>query len=395
VAWTKVDIARDEQLRKAVLFCRSLAEKSNEVHLRRDLEWIVANEGRSSVSLLVDRDVPAFAVMFRHWRSLKFSLGEIPIFARRLRWVELWAGPVIMPDAAARQSDRGVERAFLAAARCDLRRGEALSIEGVPTDSQFYDLLCRDAETRREFLVLPLGKPFSHHFARLPGSFAEYLKQLSTRSRRSIQYSRNALRRECDDDVAVTCFETVESVGRFVDDAIRISRKTYQWRLLGLGLRNREPLANALKLAAERGWLRCYLLYCKGSPVAFLVGYQHASRFYYIDVGYDPDWARYSVGSVLQWEVIEDLYRRDDTPAIFDFSTGYGRHKSRFGKEARQEANLLLLPISLSNRMIAASWRATEAFSDAAGGAFDRLGVKGPLRKALRQLRIGDERPPG
>jgi hypothetical protein len=84
VVWTKVDISDDVQLREAVLLCRSLAEKSNEVHLRHDLEWIVANEGRWAVSLFVDRDVPAFAAMFRHWRSLKFSLGEMPIFVNRL-----------------------------------------------------------------------------------------------------------------------------------------------------------------------------------------------------------------------------------------------------------------------------------------------------------------------
>src|SRR3954452_13478221 len=41
--------------------------------------------------------------------------------------------------------------------------------------------------------------------------------------------------------------------------------------------------------------------------------------FYYIDVGYDPKWAKFSIGSVLQWEVMEDLYRKGNTPTIFDF----------------------------------------------------------------------------
>ena len=68
---------------------------------------------------------------------------------------------------------------------------------------------------------------------------------------------------------------------------------------------------------ARRGWLRCYILYCKDVPVAFMVGYHYEDCFFYIDVGYDPQWAQYSVGSVLHLEVMDDLYRRGNAPVLF------------------------------------------------------------------------------
>ena len=122
-----------------------------------------------------------------------------------------------------------------------------------------------------------------------------------------------------------------------------------------------------------------------------MVGYQYANRFFYIDVGYDPEWANFSVGSVLQWEVIEDLYKRGNTPTVFDFSTGYGRHKSRFGKDAREEVNILLLPATPGNRMLAAAWRGVNTVSDTAVLALDGLGVKQSLKKAIRGVKIVGE----
>ena len=120
-----------------------------------------------------------------------------------------------------------------------------------------------------------------------------------------------------------------------------------------------------------------------------MIGYQYENCFFYIDVGYNPVWAKFSVGSVLQWEVMEDLYRRDDTPALFDFSTGYGTHKSRFGKESREEVNMLLLPTTLSNRALAATWRSVDGVLDLTSRTLDNFGLKQSVKKAIRGIKVG------
>ena len=63
--------------------------------------------------------------------------------------------------------------------------------------------------------------------------------------------------------------------------------------------------------------------------------------------------AQYSVGSVLHLEVMDDLYRRGNAPVLFDFSTGYGPHKSRFGKEIHTKEVKPIAPTTKHHQVIA------------------------------------------
>ena len=94
---------------------------------------------------------------------------------------------------------------------------------------------------------------------------------------------------------------------QFVSKAVAISRKTYQWHLLGLGLRKPEQLERTLTAMAARGWTRCYLLECGGVPTAFMIGYQYRGTYHYVDVGFDPDWEKFSVGTMLHLAVLREL----------------------------------------------------------------------------------------
>lgn len=389
--WTRLDLSSDRHRADSRALVESLLAQAGRFHLQYDIGWISATIGWDKILVFAEgsgrpNDCRGCAVLFRQNRPLKFQLGEITVYRKPLvRW-EMWAQPVVagLDERAAEQ--REMLGAFLSSVRAEMKADEAINVQGVPTRSVFHDLLVNDPSARRDFLVLPLGKPFDHQFIELPETFEAYLKQMSKRSRKSVQYSQRKLRRDCDDAVTLSCFETADSIDRFLDDAIAVSKKTYQWTLLGLGLRNREALSKRLRYAAENGWLRSYLLYCRDAPVAFMLGYQFHGCFYYIDVGYDPDWADWSVGSVLQMEVLEDLYAKPNRPARFDFSTGYGPHKARFANAFQEETNLLLLPNTPSNRALVAAFRATDGVSNLAASTLQRLGLKQRLKRAIRRM---------
>jgi CelD/BcsL family acetyltransferase involved in cellulose biosynthesis len=296
---------------------------------------------------------------------------------------------VIASDCLSEDEIANIEKQFLAVMCKEILPGEALCFEALPTASRLHRIIVENPEIRKNFQGLYLQKPYAHHFARLPNSFDAYLMQLGTRSRRSLRYSRNLLKRECEGNVSAVCFNTVDGVDQFLDNAIEISKKTYQWRLLGLGLRNREDSEDLFRFAAERGWLRCYILCCKNTPLAFMVGYLYENCFFYIDAGYDPDWAKYSVGSVLQLEVMEDLYRHDNTPTLFDFSTGYGPHKGRFGKKSREEVNMLLLPNTPGNQMLAAAYQSVDGLLDFTSRTLDNFRLKQSVIKIIRGVKTG------
>ena len=388
--WQAIDLTDRQAREEAIVFARAVMKEAGEAHLRHDLEWALCGSGNRSVMAFrmnLDENVRGFALLLRRVRPLQFQLGELTYYRRRLTRYDLWYGPLIAGAPKEGKAWRELALAFLDAVKRHLSPSfEAIGIEGLPVGSPFHQLLRHDPEIAGEFLLVDQGDPFAHQFIDLPPTLDEYLEHLGKRSRKSLAYSRRRLLRDFADDVEVTCFERVDDVGSFLDHAIEVSKKTYQWRLLGLGLRNREALETRLRFAAEKKWLRSYLLFCSGRPVAFLLGYQHGACFYYIDVGFDPDYGQWSVGSMLQVEVIEDLYARDKRPEVFDFSTGYGDHKARFGNREREEINLLLLPRTLRHALLATAYKRLDGLANLAVSTADRMGVKQTLKKTIRRL---------
>jgi CelD/BcsL family acetyltransferase involved in cellulose biosynthesis len=355
-----------------------------------ELEWRFCNQPDWTNALLFLRDGPGgctgFAPFFRQERPLNFFLGEIKLFSAPIRRYTLLGEPLL--SAANPENASNAIAGMLHSARRHLSGAEALFFEGLPVQGPAHDALTTLPEVERDYILVPIERPFEHQFINMPPSYEDFLKDLGSRSRKSLQYSERKLERDMDGDVSVRCFESPEDVERFLIDAEEISRKTYQRNLLGLGLEASPAFKRRLEFAADRGWLRSYILYCRSVPAAFMLGYQHRGCYYYTDVGYDPHFAEWSVGSVLQLKVMQHLYAADNRPSRFDFSTGYGTHKARFGNFQRTETNLLLLPRTLRNRLLVFAHRATTRAGDAIVNLTERLGVKARLKRWIRRSSV-------
>jgi hypothetical protein len=327
--------------------------------------------------------IAGFAVFSRRERPLKFRLGEVSLGEARLGRYWHLGDPYLAPDLdenAARQACFGLVRTALA----NVRRRECLYFEGLPTAGPLFAVLHSQGAGAAS-LTRQIGKGYEHQFIDMPGTYADYIAKLGSRSRQSVLYSQRRLTKDMNGDLQCRCFESEADVAQFVADAQTVSRKTYQWNLLGLGLRDAEGLAASLRHAARTSTFRCFILYCAGKPAAFMLGQQHPGCYYYDDVGFDPDFTKHSVGSVLQIMVLEQLLGRPDRPRYFDFSTGYGEHKGRFGNLSRSEADLLVMPATVGNRLLLGAYGANERFGELAVRALDRAGVKDKLKKLIRR----------
>ncbi|MGI9494224.1 MAG: GNAT family N-acetyltransferase [Geminicoccaceae bacterium] len=400
ISWSAIDLSDRHAREEAIVFARTVMEEAGEPHLRHDLEWTLCGSSTQSVvAFRFDNNegVRGFALLLRQVRPLQFQLGELTYYRRQLTRYDLWSGPLIAGVPKESAAWRELALAFLDAVKRHLSPSfEVIGIEGLQVGSPFHQLLQHDPEIAGDFLLVDQSDPFAHQFIDLPPTLDDYLEDLGKRTKKSLAYSRRRLLRDFADDVEVTCYEQLDDVQGFLDQAMEISKKTYQWRLLGLGLRNRKALETRMRFAAEKNWLRSYILFCSGRPVAFLLGYQHGACFYYIDVGFDPDYSQWSVGSMLQVEVIEDLYARDNRPQLFDFSTGYGDHKARFGNREQEEINLLLLPRTLRHAILATAYKRLDGLANLAVSTADRIGVKQTLKKTIRRLstsKSGDPPP--
>jgi CelD/BcsL family acetyltransferase involved in cellulose biosynthesis len=250
---------------------------------------------------------------------------------------------------------------------------DALWMETLRADSFAWAYLRTSPLVRRHFHLYRARGPVARPYVDLRGSFADYMRRFSAKTRST--WRRKARRLEAVGVVEVVRATGLGDIERFLDGASEISRTTYQFNRLGLGLRDVDALRQRLELAASRGWLRCYLLSCGGTPCCFMVGYQIGGRFYYADVGYDPAWSKWSVGTVLLLRVIEDLFAHD-RPSTLDFGPG-GEYKHHFGNDSYLEVEVLLFPRRAYPLAVAALQRACDAV-----GAVARHAIASPLGKA-------------
>jgi hypothetical protein len=388
LAWQLLDLSQAVHRDEARAVCEQACALPRTGARAFNLAWRLGTDedwAALRIFVLKREAVPlGLAIFSRRRRPLKFLLGEITLAQVELTRYWHLGDPHIdaslPPDAAPQLC-----ASLLEAALSSLGARECLFLEGLPADGPLHQALalarCRDVAP----LQLGLGNDFEHQFIRMPESLAEYLAQMGSRSRQSVQYSQRRLLKDMQGEVRCECFHTEDSIDRFVADAQAISRKTYQWNLLGLGLRDGNALRASLRFAAQRGWMRSFILYCKQVPVAFMLGDQQENCYYYDDVGYDPAYAKSSVGSVLQLMVLECLFARPDRPAWFDFSTGYGEHKGRFGNFARHETNLLVMPATLGNRTLVGAYRLNDRASRFAVDLLARAGVKDRLKQLIRR----------
>jgi hypothetical protein len=385
--WTRCDLTSRPARDHVLELSRRLLPHARSGALFFDLEWRLGQDPDwSSVWAYLYEgtgQTQGFAPFFRQDRPLPFHFGEFKIGSARLTRYTLIGEPLVLHAGSA--DEEGIKRALLLDVLGRLGPGEAAYFEGLALDSPTYKALSSCVEVARRFVTVQLGEPFEHQYIRFPDTYAEYLKAMGSRSRQSVQYSERKLARDMEGAVQMRCFEAIDDVDRFLEDAAAVSAKTYQTHLLGLGIRQSDEFRQRFALAAQRRLFRSYILYCNDHPVAFMVGYQHEGCFYYIDVGYDPAYAQWSVGSVLQIKVLRDLYERAPHPTLFDFSTGFGAHKARFGNVSRLEVNVLVLPATLRNRILVSTHAIVERASNSIVGLVDRLGLKARLKKLIRR----------
>jgi CelD/BcsL family acetyltransferase involved in cellulose biosynthesis len=166
-----------------------------------------------------------------------------------------------------------------------------------------------------------------HWLINLPTSFEQYLSSLGTKTRKTTTRSIRKFEQEFRYEFIVV--SRPDQVDDFLQEGESISRSTYQWHI-GQRLNNDETTRNRYAALAKAGQLRCYLLKIDGEPAAFARGQLEGKFFYYETPGFLPKYEKLSPGTILFMWTVRDLIENTDC-TVFDFGTGHGDYKSRFG----------------------------------------------------------------
>ena len=315
--------------------------------------------------------------LLKDW-PLNWYLGEMALARPPLRRLRFLGDTLNLPE------EEAVYDILFAELAKSRRSFDAVHFEAIPLDSFLWKYLQSSPLIRRSFRMYVPEPPASHVELRFGASFDQYMKKFSAKSRSTLRRKIKRIRDGVIGPMRLVRYTDPRDVPAFLESAVAVSKKTYQWNLLQKGMSDTDLVAQRLAFAAEHGWLRCYMLFCNDVPCAFLSGFQNGGVYSLLDTGFDPDLSKYSVGMVLQLLAIEDLFA-ENTPRVYDFGT-WGGWKQELSTDSYPEVKVLLFQPGAYTRMIQTGHRGTQIFTKAVGSLLERMNLKVRLKKLIRGM---------
>jgi CelD/BcsL family acetyltransferase involved in cellulose biosynthesis len=238
---------------------------------------------------------------------------------------------------------------------------------------------------KRSDAVLYMPRQYERFSIELSGDFDRYMAHFSGKTRSSL---RRKLRKFADASGGTIDFReyrTPNQIADFFPLARKVSAKSYQERLLGIGLpADQASLASATESAARNG-VRAYLVFLGGEPVSYLYCPVEQGTVQYDRLGYDPEWSSLSPGTVLQLLALQSLFSERQF-TNFDFTEGEGQHKELFSTQSCLCADVYVLRRRVRPVLLARVHHAADSLSAGAGTLLDQLNLRSRWRKLVRRL---------
>lgn len=231
---------------------------------------------------------------------------------------------------------------------------------------------------------------YMRHYIDLGMGWEAYQAKFSSKSRQTLRRKVRKFAEASGGTIDWRTYRTPEELETFRSLARDVSRLTYQERLLNAGLPDDAAFVERSARLAAQDQVRAYLLFLNDEPVAYLYCPARDSALIYAYLGYHPDFAALSPGTVLQWRVLESLFQ-EGRFRYFDFAPGDSPHKTLFGSAHQPCADIYYLRRRPRALALGLAHAATTLGSDSIASALSRLGFKQSLKRLLR--RGGSGRP--
>lgn len=220
-----------------------------------------------------------------------------------------------------------------------------------------------------------------HYYVEISGTFEEYLKRRSAKSRQNLKRSVKHFLELTPNSLIIST--TPNEILDFHHQAAAISKCTYQERLLGSGLPASPDFLRFLQEKALDGGVRGYILRDGVQPIAYALCLSRGENLVYEFIGYLPQHAERSPGTVLLYLILQDLFDLGKYPML-DFGPGQAFYKESFATCKNEYAESYLFRNTLKNRLkLNMLWR-FERFSGRVGVILERYGMKKKIRQAMR-----------
>lgn len=315
------------------------AWRSFQTHPWSDVDYyleILARQGefvRPHI-LILEREGRPVGLVAGHVRSdaLPWKIGSFTLGRSRARLLWVGAGGVTGETSAAAA---GVIVGELSAA---LARGEADAayLHQIDATSPLGAELQRAPRLTRDRGARASGG----WLLELPGSYGDFLSSRTKSVRRHIKRYSQALERELGTELVIVCHREAGALERLVDDSEAVARQTYHRKML-VGFEDTPEVRRFFAHALSAGWMRGYVLYARGRPIAFWHGLVYRGTLFTRDTGYDPSCAALRPGQYLLNKVIEELCRTREVERV-DYGVMELDYKRNFGSRRYERTSVYL-----------------------------------------------------
>ncbi|MBK8814688.1 MAG: GNAT family N-acetyltransferase [Methylococcaceae bacterium] len=295
---------------------------------------LVASENQNTQAMIIGRLENAL---------IPIKLGYFTIFRIKARQL------VLLQDGYLGSFTREIERAMIRQILNSLQEGTAdrAILCNLPVGSGLHQVAkiepnrwCRDYANQTS----------ERWKTQLPNSFDEFM---SRRPKKHRYWLRRIARvfEEHAGTVEYKKYQKREDIDSFCRHAETIAKKTYQ-RGLGVGYIDNLDIRRRLELAADRGWLRAYILFANDEPVSFWCGRLYKDTMLLDWTGFIPSYRKYEIGTILFLKMVEDLC--ESGARAIDYGMGTSFYKERFGDLKCSEGSVLFYSLTTRGLFISA-----------------------------------------
>ena len=369
-------------------------EDISKISIEQDLRWlqgITKDSSNSWLAFVTSKDlrVQGYAPIFVHASDLQFCLGEVTFYTFPIQRYQL-SNPILNENAQEQAVGENSSLSFCLEELFNILKSVVpargvLFLHAIPISSHLYMLLNTTSKIHSIFHVIPYGPMYQRRTILLLGTFNDYLKELSSKTRQDLKRTKKKFQEKVGSAWQLVRIDSSDQINEFLAKVEQISKKTYQWKLLGLGVCQNSTHEKQMYVAANYGWLKCYLLMVDEQPIAFQIGYDYQGTYLAHDIGYDPTWAKLQVGIFLHTQIIEDLLNNAPHIKKFDFLLGDSVHKERLSTHSHQERHFYLIPRTFKNFFLAKSFSGINKFSSSIGIFLAKYNLKNVIKKKIRR----------
>jgi hypothetical protein len=359
----------------------SIARSLNEIEAIRPIwEKMQQNENspKPNVILLHNNSQPQTMLIGRIENiRVPCKLGYKNLFNPSLRCIAVVYGGIIG------QLNPDVSALLIQTLINSLKRGDADTVffNGLKTDSA----ICNAIKNHAGFLCREhFTKQSPHYRMTIPPSMEQFYQSCSKKHRANLKRYIRKLENEFQDQVKVITYSKEEQLEQAIKAAAQISSKTYQ-HALDSGLVDSHRTRSLLSSAAKSNWLQAHVMYIADQPCSFQIGLKYGSAYFLDKIGFDPQWEKFEVGTVLFLKVLEGLCNNNTTRWL-DFGFGDAAYKQKYGNVSWPESSIYIFAPRLYPILLNLALTSTSAASSALNYLVTKAGVYNWVKRHWRAL---------